>query len=151
MTEKTEHDEKVVSQLSENEPYSSSYSSLDGKYSFTIFVGDDGIVYGSSRGHENEECALGIRALFSEVHSHLKKPFPICFDISGLDELTPKARKVWSNTALAQDSPFSLVAVHGGGFFIRSLMNFYARIAHMPVRLFKTKEQAVAWLKEDNP
>jgi hypothetical protein len=151
MTEKAEQDEKVVSQQSENEPYSGSYSSPDGKYSFSAYVGDDGIAYGTSKGYENEESALGTRAIFIEIHSFLKKPFPLCLDISALEELTPEARKVWSNTALSKDSPLLPVALHGGGFFIRSLMNFYARIARMPVRLFKTKEEAVAWLKENNP
>lgn len=149
MTENAEHGEKTAPQTPEIEPYSGSYSSPDGKYSFEIWVGDDGIAYGNSRGHEDEESALGIQALFFEIHSRLGGKFPMCFDISALDDLAPKARKIWSNTALSKDSPFSLVAVYGGGFFISSLMNFYARIAHMPVRLFRTKEDAVTWLKED--
>jgi hypothetical protein len=151
MTEQTEQDDKAVTQTSVIEPYSGSCTSPDGKHSFEISVGDDGIAYGISNGYENEEAAHGVRALFFEVHSHLGRPYPICFDISGLKEISPAARKIWSNTALAEDSPFTRVAVYGGGFFISSLMNFYARIAKMPVRLFKTKEDAVAWLEEQTP
>jgi hypothetical protein len=147
----TEHDKEAASRVSENKPYSASYSSPDGQYSFDIRAGDDGIAHGTSRGYEDVTAAHAVRALFFEVQEHLGRPYSICFDISQLEELTPEARKIWSDTALSKDSPFTRVAVCGGGFFMRSLMNFYSRIAHMPVRLFKTREEAVAWLEEETP
>ena len=146
-----EHDEETASRASDAKPYSASYTSPNGEYSFEIHVGDDGIAYGTSRGYEEKQSSEAIRAFFFEIQSHLGRHYSICFDISHLEELTPEARKVWSDTALAKNSPFVRVAVVGGGFFIRSLMNFYARIAHMPVRLFKTREEAVAWLEEETP
>jgi len=146
-----DYDEETASPASDARPYSASFASPNGEYSFDIYVGDDGIAYGTSRGYEDKQSSESIRALFYEIQSHLGRHYSICFDISQLEELTPQARTVWSDTALAKNSPFVRVAVFGGGFFIRSLMNFYARIAHMPVRLFKTRSEAVAWLEEETP
>jgi hypothetical protein len=145
------HDEEAPSRTTEAEPYSGSYASPDGRFAFEIFVGDDGIVYAASRGYEDKQCADGVRELFTEIQSHLGRSYLICIDITGLEEITPEARKVWSDTALSKDSPFVRVGLCGGGFFVRSLMNFYSRIAKMPVRLFKTREETVAWLKEATP
>jgi len=147
----SEHDEEAAARASQTRPYSASYSSPDGEYFFDVHVGDDGIVYGTTRGSEDEQGAEGVRTLFSEIRVHLGRRYSMCLDISQLEGLTPEARKIWSDTALSKDSPFVRVALFGGGFFIRSLMNFYSRIAKIPVRLFKGREEAVAWLEEETP
>jgi len=145
-----QHDPNTTSRPPAVEPFHGSYSNPACNHSFEIHVGDDGIAYGISKGGtENLECALGLRKLFLEVKAHLGRRYDICLDISRLEGIDPEARKVWSETAMAEDSPFARVAIHGGSFFLNSLMNFYARLAHMPVRLFRNQEEAVAWLKEE--
>jgi hypothetical protein len=144
----TERDRKPLSGDGENLLYSGEHSTPDG-YSFRMNVRADGIGFGVSCGYETMEIAHGIRALFVEAREKLGKPYPMCFDISKLEGLDPRARKIWSNTALSKDGPFSRVAIHGGNFFVMSLMNFYARIARIPVRCFKTQDAALAWLKDE--
>jgi len=129
--------------------YSGEHSTPDG-YSFRMHIGEDGIGIAVSNGFETEALALNLRSLFLEAREVMGKPYRMCFDITNLEGMEPRARKIWSDTALDKNGPFSRVAVHGGGFFIMSLMNFYARIARIPVRCFKTRADAIAWLGEDD-
>ena len=132
----------------DKEPHVTEYTSPDGKLTSGIYLADDGIVYAWSKGFEDEETARQMFAAFQRMHETIARRFLLCIDISGLEGMTPEARRVWGELAFAADSVIERVAIHGGSFFMKTLVNFYTRIAKVPARVFNSKAEAVSWLKE---
>ena len=120
----------------------------DGKFEYTQYEGEDGIVYAKAVGHQDVGSANKIAELSKEVHRRLGRKFSWALDVSDLEKVEPEARKVMSDNTLAKDSVVENMAIIGANFFIRNLMNMYAKVSKVPVRVFKTKEEAVSWLKE---
>jgi hypothetical protein len=50
---------------------------------------------------------------------------------------------------LGEGGPVERIAVVGGNVFLRGLYNMFARVSQRPMRVFRNREQAVAWLQED--
>ena len=136
--------------MANNDSNPTEFVSPDGRFSFRQYLGDDGIVYLSCTGYEDEESAKAIMADLREVHSRIDRRYPLCIDLAELKEMTPEARRLWGEFAFAGESVLQRVAAHGGSFFMRGVINFYARIAKMQVRVFKTQTEAVSWLKTES-
>lgn len=123
------------------------FVSPDGAFRSKMIAAGDGIVYQISRGYEDIESARRTLEQFHRVFVKKGKRYPACLDIADLEGIAPEARKIWSEFALSADSVFDRIAVHGGSFFVRTLINFYARIARaVPMRFFKSRDEAVSWL-----
>lgn len=124
------------------------FISPDGTFRSRVIAATDGIVYQISRGYEDIESAQMTLEQFRQVYAKKGKRYPACLDIAELEGIAPEARKVWSEFALSADSVFDRIAVHGGSFFVRTLINFYARIARaVPIRFFRSRDEAVSWLR----
>lgn len=127
------------------------FVSPDGTFRSRTIVASDGIVYQRSWGHEDIESAQRTLEQFRQVFVKKGQRYPACLDIAELKGIAPEARKIWSEFALSADSVFNRIAVHGGSFFIRTLINFYARIAKaVPMRFFASRDEAVSWLLGGN-
>ena len=107
----------------------------------------DGIVFATNTGVMDLDSAHKLVETLRNTHRNSGATYPMLLDVQALDEATVEARKIWTDNLLGKDSPFTKLAVVGGSFWIRTLANMYARIASIPMKLFKTNEEALTWLK----
>jgi hypothetical protein len=136
--------------MSENPKNQVEFKSADGKFEFTQHEDDDGVFHGKPAGFQDAESSYKIVELIESTSRRVGKKLLYVLDVSGLDEITPEARKVLSDWALPAESVFERLAVLGGNFFMRTLFNMWTKVSKSFMRMFKVREKALSWLKEGN-
>ena len=123
------------------------YRSPDGTFTYDISQGA-GFYVLNQAGEESLADAKHLAAALQDLHRRVGNRYallmPLPEDFKGAK---PEARKVMSDTVLTENSPLSKFAIYGGSFLLRSMFNLYTRVSKVPVRLFATREEAEAWLK----
>ena len=120
--------------------------SPDGKYWSTIELGDDGIVFLKTVGYQDLEYCVQVRDALLSVYEAKGDRYCLCFDITEFDDVAPEGRQIMSTALLGKDSPLEKFGLFGGSFFMRRFFNLYGKISKVPMRVFKTKEETLAWL-----
>jgi len=111
-------------------------------------LGEDGILYSVAEGFETLDSAKRIVATLRDFQRKEGSPVRCCLDVRGYTGQQPESRKYMRDSVLGEDSPMRAFAVIGGNLLTRSLFNMFARISRIPLKVFKTRESAVAWLEE---
>jgi hypothetical protein len=112
---------------------------------FEVFP--DGLVMVKNTGLLNVECAHQVVAQLVRIREETGQRLLSCIDITEYEGGEPEARPIMREKMLGEDAPSRGVALFGGNFATRTLFNLYAKVASIPVRQFKNKEEAVAWLR----
>jgi len=109
---------------------------------------EDGIVAVSQWGFMDADAAQRLIAELQRIAAQRGGPFLHMLDMQKMSDVSPEARRLMVAAILAKDSPISRFAPYGGSFALRCMMNLYARIANVPMRVFATRQEAQSWLRQ---
>lgn len=113
------------------------------------YLGDDNIVYVIAVGECDEKIANAHQELNIRFMDMVKGRTNFLIDLNRAGKQSPEARKLWKE--IAEHEKIGKVALFGLHPVARVLASFVMSITKKgSQRFFKTKEEALAWLKERN-
>jgi hypothetical protein len=113
----------------------------------TLYLGEDNIFYVTSVGEANEKKAIAIKDVFLRLLNVAEGELNLLIDINKAAKHSSEARKVWQE--LSEHKKFRKIALFGLHPVARVLAYFVMGVSKKKdLRFFKTKEGALAWLKE---
>jgi len=124
------------------------YRSPDGKFTYAISEGA-GFYELFQVGEQSLADAKHLSATLVDLSRRLGSRYALLMPLPAeFRGAKPEARRVMSDTVLTEKSPLSKFAIYGGSFVVRSMFNLYTRVSKVPARLFATREEAEAWVKD---
>ena len=116
-----------------------------------IYLGEDNILYGIAEGDIDDEMALKINEVVLHFANHGKYEgdrLNTLVDVNKAGKHSSKARKIWGE--LAEHEKAGKIAYFGLHPVARILAAFIMGVSKKKdLRFFKTKEEAITWLKQD--
>jgi hypothetical protein len=125
--------------------YDSGYRAPDGHLEVK-FARQDDLVFTAFYGMLKDEDAEFVIRLFRDLLANIGKPYRHVMDITHFEGDTAVSRKKMADFALGPDSPYVMYSVVGGNSVMRLMFNLYARVSKVPMKMFSTEEQALAWM-----
>jgi hypothetical protein len=112
-----------------------------------LYLGEDNIVYVTSVGEVDEKKAIAIEEVFLKLLNVVEGEINLFIDINKAAKHSSEARKVWQE--LSEHKKFRKIALFGLHPVARVLASFVMGVSKKEdLRFFKTKKEALAWLKE---
>jgi len=112
-----------------------------------LYLGEDNILYITNIGEIDEKTAIAIKEAVLNVANMVEGKVHTLTDLNKAGKTSPEARKVFKE--LAEQEKQGKVALFGMHPVARVLASFFMGISKKKdMRFFKTKEEALAWLKE---
>jgi len=99
-------------------------------------------------GNMKSEDADALIQIYGDYRKRFGKPFRHAMDITSFENAETVPRQKMAAYALGANSPLACLALCGGGFAIRMLFNLYGKISKVPMKMFATREEALAWARE---
>ncbi len=123
------------------------YKRPDGGFTHTQYE-QDGIVFAAHTGQMEIEDAKKLVEIFRDFEAKLGGKFLYFLDMKDFKGASTEARKYLNDEVHGENTPYKKFTAAGGSFIVRNLANMYARIVRFPMRHFKTKDEAMTWLKK---
>ena len=112
-----------------------------------LYLGENNILYITNIGEIDEKTAIAIKEAVLNVANMVEGKVHTLTDLNKAGKTSPEARKVFKE--LAEQEKQGKVALFGMHPVARVLASFFMGISKKKdMRFFKTKEEALAWLKE---
>ena len=123
------------------------YKNPSGAFKIDFSLEGD-IVLSVASGNMKTEDADAVIQIYRNYCEKFGKPFLHVMDITSFENAETESRQKMSAHVLGANSPLACLALCGGGFAIRMLFNLYGKISKIPMKMFTTREEALAWAKE---
>jgi len=112
-----------------------------------LYLGEDNILYITNIGEIDEETAIAIRDAVLKLMNMVKGKVHTLTDLNKAGKASPEARKIFNE--LAEHEKQGKNAFFGMHPVARVITSFFIGVSKKKdMRFFKTKEEALAWLKE---
>ncbi len=112
-----------------------------------LYLGEDNIAYFAIVGEHDENTAIAIGEAFLKLINMVGGKVNALGDINKTGKQSPEARKIWKE--LSEHKKVGKLALIGIHPVARVLASFVmGTTKKKDMRFFKTKEEALAWLKE---
>ncbi len=112
-----------------------------------LYLGEDGIVYNIAVGASDKKIANEINEGILKLANTLEGKVNLFIDLNKGKKPSPEARKIYLE--VAEHEKIRKVAMSGLHPVARVLASFMMGVSEKKdMRFFKTKEEALAWLKE---
>jgi hypothetical protein len=112
-----------------------------------FYLGEDGIMYVELAGEYNEQNAFALRDAYMKLLRTIEGKVNILVDNHVSTKPSPEARKIFAK--LTEHEQCGKVAVTGLNPVARVIASFVIGVSkNKNMKTFKTKEEALAWLKE---
>lgn len=115
-----------------------------------LYLGEDDILYGIADGDIDEEIAVKIKEVvlnFANSGKYKGERLNTLVDVNKAGKHSSKARKIWIE--LSEHEKAGKIAYYGMHPVARVFVSFIMGISKKKdLRFFKTKEEALEWLKE---
>jgi len=112
-----------------------------------LYLGEDNILHVIVVGEIDEKIATAIKEADMKFKNMVEEKYDVLGDLNKAGKQSPKARKIWKK--MIEDEKTGKVAFFGMHPVARVLASFVMGISKKKdIRFFKTKEEALAWLKE---
>ena len=112
-----------------------------------LYLGEDNIVYVTNVGEVDEKMAIACGEAFLKLINMVEGKVNALGDLNKAGKQSPEARKIWKE--LSENKKFGKIAIIGMHPVARVLASFViGTTKKKDMRFFKTKEEALAWLKE---
>ena len=116
-----------------------------GKNSF--YLGEDNIFYITVVGEVDGKTAAAVTEIDNKFKSMVEGKLNIFADLNKGGKQSAEARKIWKE--MTEDDRTGKIAMYGAHPVARVLASFVMGVSRKKdMRFFKTKEEALAWLKE---
>ena len=111
------------------------------------YLGEDNIVYVTIVGEVDEKIANKHREAGAKTINMIEGTVDVLIDINKAGKLSPEARKVFRE--LSENEKAGKIAIFGLHPVARVIASFFmGTTKKKDMRFLKTKEEALAWLKE---
>jgi len=111
------------------------------------YLGEDNITYFVLVGEHDENIAIACGEAFLKLINMVEGKVNALGDLNKAGKQSPEARKIWKE--LSENKKFGKIAIFGMHPVARVLASFViGTTKKKDMRFFKTKEEALAWLKE---
>jgi len=112
-----------------------------------LSLGEDNILYLTVVGIVDEKTVSAIIVAILKIRGKMEGKIDLLVDITEAGKPLPGARKIWKK--MIEDEKTGKVAFFGMHPVARVLASFVMGVSKKKdIRFFKTKEEALAWLKE---
>ncbi len=112
-----------------------------------LYLGEDNILYITNVGEVDEKTAIAIKEAVLKLANMVEGKINIITDLNKGGKTTPKARKIFKE--LSENEKAGKNALFGMHPVARVLASFYVGLSNnKDMAFFKTKKEALAWLKE---
>ncbi len=122
------------------------YENADGKFKITMKLEDERTVLAHISGYENIESTEFVLSTLREYYRQIGKPILLYGSCTNFEGISAKSRSLWHKEVWKNRDIVEKFTVFNVNFFLRSLVNMFARVSKTPMKSFDTKEQAKAWL-----
>lgn len=123
------------------------YESSDGAFRYTQWF-EEGVLIAELRGTLDDADAEAVKRCVDEARPTKTGRVAHLIDASKLDHVSPAARRTMTAYATGDASPFAVLAIAGGNFFVRNIFNLFLRISTIPAKVFADRQEALDWLRE---
>ena len=112
-----------------------------------LYLGEDNIFYVTVVGEVDGKTAAAIRETDNKFKSMVEDKFHVLGDLNKAGKQSAEARKIWKE--MTENDRTGKVAMYGMHPVARVLASFVMGVSRKKdMRFFKTREEALAWLKE---
>jgi len=112
-----------------------------------IYLGEDNIIHFINVGEHDEKIAIACKEAILKFFNTVDGEVHGLIDLSKAGKQSPEARKIWREISEFENT--AKVAIHGLNPVARVIASFVMGVSkNKNMRFFKTKEAAIAWLKE---
>jgi len=112
-----------------------------------IYLGEDNIIYETLVGGLDEKTVLAIYEASNRLTNTVEGKVNVLVDLSEAGQSSSRARK--KGQEMLEDKIFGKVALFGLHPVSRVVASFFVGVTRKKdLRFFKTREEALAWLKE---
>ncbi len=112
-----------------------------------LYLGEDNIFYITVVGEVDGKTAAAIRGIDRKFKSMSEGKFHVLGDLNKAGKQSAEARKIWKE--MTENDRTGKIAMCGMHPVARVLASFVMGISRKKdMRFFKTREEALAWLKE---
>ncbi len=124
------------------------YRSADGKFTYQLSECPEWYLLYQT-GEFRLDDAKHLAETLIDLSRRIGQRYPVLMPLpAGFRSTEPDARRHMSAVVLAEGSPLSKVAIYGGSFLMRTMFNLFGRVSKVPLRLWLTREEAEAWLRQ---
>ncbi len=114
----------------------------------SLLLGEDNIIYQTIVGKIDEKDAIAFQDASEKLRSLVKGKVNALVDLSRAGKPTPKAREIGRKRLENED--IGKIALFGQHPVARVIASFIMGVTRKKdMRFFRTKEEALAWLKEE--
>jgi hypothetical protein len=115
-----------------------------------LLLGEDNIIYQTIVGVVDEEKATAMRDATTKLMGMIDGKMNILVDLNKAGKPSPEAKRIMNHINFEYES-IGKVALYGIHPVARVIASFFMRVTkEFNMHFFKTKEDAIAWLKEEN-
>jgi len=112
-----------------------------------MYLGEDNIIYETLVGEQDEKTVLAIYEASNRLTNTVEGKVNVLVDLSGAGQASSGARK--KGQEMLEDEIFGKVALFGLHPVARVVASFFMGVSRKKdMRFFKSKEEALAWLKQ---
>ena len=111
------------------------------------YLGEDNIIYVTAAGSPDEKMAIANKEAAVKLASMVEGKVNVLLDVTAVGKQSTEARKVWKEyNEYEKFGKLALVGLHPVAQVVASFVMGTSKKKDM--RLFKTKQEALVWLKE---
>ena len=112
-----------------------------------LYLGEDNILYINIVGEVDEKTAIAIKEADLKFKNIVEEKFDVLADLNRTGKPSIEARSIWRK--MAEHEKSGKIAMFGMHPVARVIASFIMGVTKKKdMRFFKTKEDALAWLKE---
>ncbi len=112
-----------------------------------FYLGEDDIFYETIVGEQSEKTIIAALEAHNKFKNMVEGKMKMLIDVNKSGQLSSRARKIGQETL--EDEKIGKVALFGAHPVARVLVSFVIGVTRKKdLRFFKTKEEALAWLKD---
>jgi hypothetical protein len=112
-----------------------------------IYLGEDNVLYVTVFGEIDEKIAIAIKEADLKFKNMVEEKYDVLADMNKSGKHSSEARKIWKE--MTEHEKTGKVAMFGMHPVARIIASFVMGVSKKKdMRFFKTKEEALLWLKE---
>ena len=112
-----------------------------------LYLGEDNVLYVTVFGEIDEKIAIAIKEADFKFKNMVEEKYDVLADINKSGKHSSESRKIWKE--MTEHEKTGKVAIFGMHPVARVIASFVMGVSKKKdMRFFKTKEEALAWLKE---
>jgi hypothetical protein len=123
------------------------HKSSDGLFS-AVCQEQDGVVIAVHSGRLELGTAEELEKKYRDLQNEFDGRFLFFLDMTAVTKVSAEARIHSTRTLIGDNSPFRKWATMSGSFVLRTMVNMHAKIAQVPIKDFKSRDEAIAWLRK---